>query len=183
MKRSPLPPRSVPLLRTATLTQGSPLARTTQLSRSPRLAVVSSDGAAVHPIRAARSYPAAFTPKVRDLIHARSGGRCEACGKPLPGGRGQCQHRVARGMGGSRNPLLGTAVNGADLCGTPDDKRTCHGRCEARDEALYAMGFWLWSWEDPAAKPILWHGLTGAGVKAWLLADGRYSYELPEGAA
>ena len=175
-----MPSRSGPLLRTATLSPGTPLARNSQLQRSPRLAVVRADGAAVTPIRAARSFPAAFTPKVRGLIHARSGGFCEACGRPLPDGRGQCQHRVARGMGGSRNPLLGTAANGADLCGTPSSG--CHGRCEDRDEDMYAMGFWLWSWEDPLAKPILRHGLTDSGVKAWLTPDGRYSYQPPDGA-
>jgi hypothetical protein len=58
---------------------------------------------------------------------------CENCGIHLGRYGGQIQHRHARKNGGSRNPVTGGMANAGLLCGTPDDPRTCHGKCEKRD--------------------------------------------------
>lgn len=120
---------------------------------------------------------AAFSPQVRQAIRDRAVNACEACAVYLGPGAGQIQHRVARGMGGSRNPVLGSAVNGVLLCGTPASG--CHGRAEAREREFHAQGFWLWQYEDPAGVPIMLHG----GVMVWLAADGGYSTVPPQGVA
>ena len=91
---------------------------------------------------------------------------------------GQMQHRVARGAGGSRNPLLGSPSNAVLLCGTP--ATGCHGRCEARNAEMHAYGFWLWQYESPLVVPVMLHGRT----LKWLGQDGEYSDEPPrDGAA
>lgn len=98
-----------------------------------------------------------FTPGVRLLIRTRAGDGdpaaavCENCGVWLGLHGGQCQHIVARQMGGCvyRN----TAGNGVLLCGTP--VTLCHGACERRDKALRDRGFWRYSADDPADFPVL----------------------------
>lgn len=122
-----------------------------------------------------------FTDEVKAQARDRSKGRCEACGCWLGEKGGQIQHRDARGMGGSRDPLTNSVVNGARLCGTP--KTGCHGRCEARDEHMKEMGFWLEPGQNPADTPIVLHGVRGWGVRRWLTPEGGYSAEPPEGVA
>lgn len=124
-----------------------------------------------------RPSASAFSPAVRRLIRGRAGNRCEWCALFLPSGAGQLQHRVARGMGGSSNPLLGSPVNAVLLCGTPATGD--HGRCEARDTEMHAAGMWLQQYENPLVVPILLHGRT----LKWLAEDGTYSSEPPVGAA
>jgi hypothetical protein len=115
-----------------------------------------------------------FSDAVKATIHLRAGFRCEACGTWLGEKGGQCQHIVARGEGGSRDPLINSVVNGALLCGTP--MTGCHGLCEDRDERMHAEGFWLDHGQDPAAEPFLVH-LPGdaGGMRKWRTDDGGYS--------
>lgn len=102
-----------------------------------------------------------FSPAVKLAVRARAGSGdvdaacCESCGIWLGRYGGEIQHVCARGMGGS---LLANGVgNGALLCGNSLDKKTCHGRCEARDPVMRRRGFWRRS-TDPV-KPIDLHGL------------------------
>jgi hypothetical protein len=127
-----------------------------------------------------------FSHSVKLAIRTRAGGgnpghaRCEACNVWLGAYGGQVQHRRARGRGGSRLAVTNSPANGALLCGTPQDG--CHGLCEARDEHLHAAGWWIWSWQDPRAEPVMLHD-EGGGTTVWLGADGTYWLSLPERAA
>ena len=116
--------------------------------------------------------------KVRQVVLERDGYACVACGKPI----GQAawwsmQHRVARGQGGRNEPF-----NLIVLCGSATSAG-CHRRAEDRDREFNARGYWLHSWEDPAATPLMVFSPGGSGVMAWPTADGRYVFEAPAGAA
>ncbi len=104
---------------------------------------------------------------------------CECCGIWLGRYEGQVQHVVARGMGGTSNPVLGTAANGALLCGTPQSGD--HGLAESRNTRMRAKGFWLPQGTDPRLVSMtLW-----TGVRVWRAEDGKgpdgtgYLYEAP----
>jgi hypothetical protein len=125
-----------------------------------------------------------FPARVKLLVRTRSGlgeiedACCESCGLHLGRYGGQVQHIIARGMGGTTRPVLGTAANGALLCGlTPQDG--CHGAAESRDAGMRARGFWLEQGSDPALEPMALH--TGAVV--WRSEDGSYLFEAPEARA
>ena len=68
--------------------------------------------------------------------------RCECCGCFLGRDGGQVQHRLARGSGGSSNPLVRSLANAALLCGTSVTP-SCHGDAESRDPKrdMEAKGF------------------------------------------
>jgi hypothetical protein len=112
---------------------------------------------------------------VKAQIRERAQGRCEAGGEWVGSG-GEIQHRRARGRGGSRDPVTSSAANGGLLC------RPCHAACEAREEHLHAAGWWIWSWQDPRAEPVMLHD-EGGGMTVWLGADGAYWLSPPERAA
>ena len=119
-----------------------------------------------------------FSDEVKAAIRARARDCCEACGIHLGPKGGQCQHRLARGTGGSRDPVVGSVVNGALLCGTPFTGD--HGLAESRDARMHEEGFWLEHGQDPAAEPILWHAPRGGNsVRKWLTPDGGYSDTAP----
>ena len=100
--------------------------------------------------------------------------RCEAGGEWLGRYGGDIQHRLARGTGGSKDPLVNSIVNAANLCGTPFTGD--HGLAESRDARMHEEGFWLEHGQDPAAEPILWHAPGGgSGVRKWLTPEGGYS--------
>lgn len=126
---------------------------------------------------------AAFSRKTRLAVRTRAGNgdpsaaRCEADGVFLGLRAGDYQHIVARGMGGSRNPLLGTAANCALLC------RHCHDLCEARDREMGARGFWLPQGTDPRTVPMMLASEHGSGISVWRSADGRYLFQAPAVAA
>lgn len=126
---------------------------------------------------------AGFSRKVRLAVRTRAGNgdpreaRCEAHGGFLDLHAGDYQHIVARGMGGSRNPLLGSAANCALLC------RPCHDLCEARDREMRAKGFWLPQGTDPRMIPMMLASEHGSGISVWRSADGSYLFEAPEMAA
>ncbi len=119
-----------------------------------------------------------FSDAVKAAIRARARDYCEACGIHLGAKDGQCQHRLARGTGGSKDPVVNSVVNGALLCGTPFTGD--HGLAEARDPRMHEEGFWLEHGQDPAAEPILWHAPRGGNsVRKWLTPDGGYSDTAP----
>ena len=126
-----------------------------------------------------------FPARVKLLVRARAGAgeiddaACESCRRWLGRYGGQVQHIVARGAGGTSNTVLATVVNAALLCGTPGDKKTCHGLTESRDLRMQARGFWLPRGTDPRLAPMTLH--TGAEV--WRSEAGGYLFEAPAGAA
>ena len=124
---------------------------------------------------------AGFSPHVRLLVRTRAGGGdphdacCECCGIWLGLHLGQIQHVVARGMGGTSNPVMRTAANAAALCGTAQTGD--HGRAERRDPEMRDRGFWLPQGSDPRLMPMTLFG----GVEVWRSeTEARYLYEPPE---
>lgn len=125
-----------------------------------------------------------FSPKVRLQVRTRAGNgdpddaRCEATGVWLGTYGGEIQHRDARGMGGTSDPVTNSIVNAVLL------SKEAHRLAESRDDAMNAMGFWLKNGQDPRAEPIMLHGEDG-GMAVWLAEDGigdsgtGYSYEAP----
>jgi hypothetical protein len=111
--------------------------------------------------------------------------QCEACGVWLGTHLGEIQHRLARGSGGSSDPVVSSIVNAVLLCGSGALKTGCHGKCEKRYEDMHTEGFWLKHSEEehPAWTPILLHSSGGSGGTYWLTADGSYSPYPPVGGA
>jgi hypothetical protein len=161
--------------RSGALARTTPLARTSGLSRSRTGRKPQRD--------------TGFSRSVKLAVRTRAGNgdidaaMCERCGIWLGRYGGQVQHVVARGMGGTSNPVLATAADGALLCGTPDDKSTCHGLAESRDPEVRDQGFWLPQGSDPRLEPMMLHSAHGSGLTVWRSEDGRYLFEAPGTAA
>jgi 5-methylcytosine-specific restriction enzyme A len=163
--------RSAPLRSRAPLARRTGLKAAATLSRKPWTALQPAE----RPRKPRRE--TGFPPAVRQAIRERAGHRCEACAVPVPPGFGNIQHRLARKMGGSRDPVINSVANGALLCGTP--LTGCHGLCEARDRHMHEAGFWLENGERPGEVPVLLHGEHGSGIRAWLTPEGGYSEYSP----
>jgi 5-methylcytosine-specific restriction endonuclease McrA len=119
--------RSKPLRRRTALRPGGPLKRT-ELKRKTRL----------------RSVRPAMSPAERhgkDVVRARSGGLCEACGMRRAA---EVHHRKNRSQGGTWDP-----ANLLDVC------RTCHRWVGAERPSARARGWAVWRDDDPAALPVL----------------------------
>ena len=115
------------------------------------------------------------TPATRREVAARDEGRCVVCGAYVvdphtlrPYGTWSIQHRVSRGMGGSRAPFINTPVNLLVLCG--DGVRGCHGRIESERRWAREQGYAVSHWENPALVPVRhWlHGLAFLTPDGWL---------------
>jgi 5-methylcytosine-specific restriction protein A len=115
---------------------------------------------------------AGFSPSVKLSVRTRAGGgdpaqaRCEATGVWLGRHGGEIQHRVARGMGGTSDPVKNSLVNAVLL------SKDAHRLAESRDRGMNEEGFWLRNGQDPALTPILLHSAHGSGVTVWLAGDG-----------
>lgn len=107
-----------------------------------------------------------FPPAVREIIYARADRCCERCGKYAYGG--SIHHRRPRGMGGSRNPVTNSAVNGVLLCGS--GTTGCHGEVESNRPQAILDGWIVPQHTDPTFVPIrhLHYGLV------YLDPDGMY---------
>jgi hypothetical protein len=116
-----------PLRRRTGLRPGGPLSRRTALQ-----------------CRRMRTYRAVVSPAERhgkDVVRARSGGLCEACGmRPAK----EWQHRKRRSQGGTWDP-----ANGLDLC------RADHRFATVEPVLGRNRGWVVWSHEDPASVPVL----------------------------
>jgi hypothetical protein len=193
--------RTTGLERGTHLARKAELTRTPDLSRSPWSPAVPLLGKSA-PTRKGRAAGAAtgqpkppgeFTDAVKLLIRKRAGrgdvfdACCESCGVWLGEKGGEYSHRDARGMGGSRDPVVNGPAGGTLACGSGALRTGCHGRCENRDRHMNEMGFWLENGQDPLAEPIMLHGAGGSGVTLWLAADGLgpdgtgYLLQAPEG--
>jgi hypothetical protein len=104
----------------------------------------------------------------------RDGYRCLYSGHPAD----DVQHRVARGMGGTADPVIAFGlVNLVSMC------RPCHRVAESRDMGMYEMGYWRWQGENPALVPVMIFSEHGSGMTVWLTPDGAYSTRAPGEAA
>lgn len=99
---------------------------------------------------------------VRTAVLARAGDRCERCGHTLkdPWRGYSLQHRRARGMGGSRRADTNSAVNLGALCGSATTPDGCHHWVESHPVEAAAEGWRVAQHEDPAAVPVLLHGVS-----------------------
>lgn len=184
--------------RNVPLTAKTPLARSPLLPGSsslPRTGWTLARRSGLRPVSARRESAKAaprtrtrtetgFSRAVKLLVRTRAGNgdpdeaRCECCGVWLGRYEGQIQHLVARGMGGTSNPVLSTAANGALLCGTAQSGD--HGLAESRDREMGAKGFWLPQGTDPRLVPMMLASEHGSGITVWRSVDGRYLFEAPE---
>ena len=167
-----MPARSEPMSRGEGLSTRIPMSR-------PREKPAAARGRAVGAATGLPKLPGEFTAKVKLQIRTRAGNGdpsqalCEAHGDFLGLHGGEIQHIVARGMGGSRDPVKQSPANGALLC------REAHMLCEARDRDMLGMGFWLPQGTDPRLEPMMLHGRDG-GLLVWRSTDGQYLTEPPE---
>ena len=209
MKRTPLT-RDVPLRAGGQLSRatglesrrplksrtGMPSARITA-SRTG-ISPAAETGASPRTKNAAARKPGAssgeFSPKVKLQCRTRAGNgdpdnaRCESCGCWLGRHGGQVQHRLARGSGGSSNPLVRSLANAALLCGTA--QTLCHGDAESRDpdRDMEAKGFVIRHGNGPDFDPryvsIMLASPFGSGVEVWLSETApEYLFAQPEAVA
>ena len=127
-----------------------------------------------------------FSPRVRKLVRTRAGNGypeqacCESCGIWLGEHGGQLQHRLARGSGGSKDPVVGSAANAVLLCGTPQS--LCHGLAESRDpkHGMERRGFVIRHGVGPAFDPRYVPLVLLGDVRVWLSeTEARYLDEPP----
>lgn len=119
-----------------------------------------------------------FTPRALAVMRARSGGRCEACGKVH---QLQAHHRLYRSRGG-----MGGAANGLLLDGF-GNVGGCHGHAHSLEGEL--IGLSVRSGQDPQQVKVrlyrfqAWCYLTDSGMV--LAAEGSacwgHASEFPEG--
>ena len=111
-----------------------------------------------------------FTPAVRALIEARSGGLCEACGRARAT---QVHHRLYKSRGGR-----GDVANGLHVCGL-GGADGCH--LIAHTAAGEARGWSVRSGYDPAIVPVLfpdgsWWRLLEDGTKEYVRGADAFQY-------
>lgn len=94
---------------------------------------------------------------VRVAVIARAGSRCERCGTwcDTAAGYYSLQHRVARGMGGTKT--VDNASRLALLCGSATT--LCHGEVESRPLEALEDGWRVRQGDNPATVPIRHHEL------------------------
>lgn len=90
----------------------------------------------------------------RELVLERDDYRCFCCGTPISGRQFSLQHRDARGMGGSKDPLKNSPANLIVLLGSATSPH-CHRRVEQRHDADNIAGYWLKTGQVPADTPVL----------------------------
>lgn len=94
------------------------------------------------------------TADVAELVLVRADYRCEHCGIGINGPIGfSRQHRVARGMGGTRAAWINRPSNLLVMCGSATTG--CHQLAESRDPAMH--GWWLHRHENPLTVPVTLH--------------------------
>jgi hypothetical protein len=111
----------------------------------------------------AKKLPTGLDRSTKELIDVRDEGVCACCGAVL-GEWFSRQHRVARGQGGSSDPVINSPANAVSLCGSATSVG-CHLAAESRAQIMYDAGFWLHPGEDPRAVPLRHY------VHGWVLLD------------
>lgn len=98
-----------------------------------------------------------FTETVRNQIKERSKQRCEVC--TAYAFHAQIHHRKPRGMGGSKDPVSGSAANGLWV------HPACHSKIESQRSWAFDRGYLVKQSDDPRTAPIKINGLW------WLLDE------------
>lgn len=76
----------------------------------------------------------------REVVLARDGTTCQCCGVDVTYKLASIQHRIPRGMGGSR--LVNIPSNGVLVCGSATTPDSCHNWMEHEDRpAAVQMGY------------------------------------------
>jgi hypothetical protein len=105
-------------------------------------------------------------PEIVEAVLIRDRWSCVRCGRCIAGGeRGRdwsIQHRIPRGMGGSRDERLNLPANLLVLCGS--GVTFCHGWVESNRTAALLAGLLLHRIQDPTEAPVQ----TSSG---WVLLD------------
>jgi len=123
-----------------------------------------------------------FSPRVKKLVRIRAGSGyagdacCESCGVHLGETGGEHQHRVARGTGGCKDPVVNGPANCALMC------NTCHRRAESRkaEYGMEARGFVIRHGVGPDFDPRFVPVILFGGVKRWLSeTEACYLHEPP----
>lgn len=102
--------------------------------------------------------PGDFSPDARAAIFEAAGWRCVGCGASAPL---TCQHRIARGMGGTSSARIGHPSNGVALDGS--GTTGCHGWAESHPVHAQALGWRVNRHDDPGLVPF-W---TRYGWRQW----------------
>lgn len=121
--------------------------------------------------------------RIRELVMERDGYRCVRCANPITGEPGvgySLQHRIPRGMGGSRDPRLNMPPNLILLCGS--GTTGCHGEVESHRADARAAGYLLWRSQNPTEVPVTVAVWPGATIR-YLLDDWGGRWEDPYAAA
>jgi 5-methylcytosine-specific restriction protein A len=87
-----------------------------------------------------------FTDDVRKVIQSRAKDRCEICGSLAL--YHQIHHRRPRGMGGSKDPVVGSAANGIWV------HPHCHSKIESERERARENGWLVPQASDPSKVPF-----------------------------
>lgn len=104
----------------------------------------------------------AFSAHTRDLVYARSRGRCDVCGSQTAAG--QYHHRKPRRMGGTSDSSLGTPANALYL------HHGCHERIESNREWAYRNGYLVAAPDNPLDVAVrLWDGWQRLGEDGTLV--------------
>lgn len=104
-----------------------------------------------------------FTYRQRQAIYERDGA-CLGCGQSRDW---TVQHRVARGMGGTRTKM--TTTHGIYLCGS--GTTGCHGWTEAHPDQARILGWRVDRDIDPATVPVWRHNVAMGHCWAWLTEE------------
>jgi hypothetical protein len=102
----------------------------------------------------------------REAVLARDGTTCQCCGIDVTHKLASIQHRIPRGMGGSR--LVNIPSNGVLVCGSATTPGSCHNAIEHEDRAWFTrLGYLIpkLSGARPSDVP-LWTATHG-----WVLLD------------
>lgn len=105
------------------------------------------------------SHAGDFDPDARAAIIEAALYRCVGCGTNNPL---SCQHRIARGMGGTSLTTIAHPTNGVCLCGS--GTTGCHGWAESYRTHAQALGWSLNRHENPLLVP--WWSTSG--WRLWL---------------
>lgn len=96
--------------------------------------------------------------RVRATVLERDLDCCVRCGRYIGySGYYSLQHRVPRGMGGSKDPRLNLPSNLLTLCGSATTG--CHEHVESHRVDAMVQGYVVRRTEDPTRVPVLtWQG-------------------------
>lgn len=102
-------------------------------------------------------------PSSRQVVKARSGMRCEKCGRSTKWEGSEVHHRLPRRMGGTSLVAINSPANLINLC------KPCHAAIESDRTVAYRNGWLLHAVDDPSQRIIRmydgWHYLADDGSR------------------